>query len=61
MYRDGVLPPSAWIDITALDELRGIAVAEGCLRLGALACHEELAPVSAGASPCPPPWGRRAP
>lgn len=43
MHKDGAIPSSAWVDVTALEELRGIVLLGGHLRLGALATHEEVA------------------
>jgi CO/xanthine dehydrogenase FAD-binding subunit len=39
----GTLPPARFIDILALDELRGIEAMDGGLRIGALTTHTEMA------------------
>ena len=45
--------PSALIDIGRLDELKGIGVADGHVRIGALTTHAELAASSELAAQCP--------
>lgn len=41
-HKDGVVPSSSWIDITAIDSLRGIDLCDGWVRIGARAVHEEI-------------------
>ena len=43
LMKIGVLEPGALVDITALDELRGFEVADGRIRLGALALMSAVA------------------
>ncbi|NDD28854.1 MAG: xanthine dehydrogenase family protein subunit M [Proteobacteria bacterium] len=43
MHKDGVIPSSSWVDITAIAELGGIEVRDGRVRLGARVTHEEIA------------------
>ena len=45
--------PAALIDIGRLDELKGISVTDGRVRIGALTTHAELAASSALAERCP--------
>ena len=45
--------PAALIDIGRLDELKGISVADGRVRIGALTTHAELAASSELAEQCP--------
>ena len=41
-HKDGVVPTSTWIDITAMESLRGIELRGEHLRIGARAVHEEV-------------------
>lgn len=41
-HKDGAIASSSWIDITAIESLRGIDLCEGWVRVGARAVHEEL-------------------
>jgi len=42
-HKDGAIPESTWLDVTGIDELRGIRVLNGEVWIGALATHEEMA------------------
>jgi CO/xanthine dehydrogenase FAD-binding subunit len=42
LFNAGVAPARRFIDLWALDELRGISVVDGVLRLGALSTYREL-------------------
>ncbi|MBN2406255.1 MAG: xanthine dehydrogenase family protein subunit M [Elusimicrobia bacterium] len=43
LKKEGQLEDRPWIDISRLEELKGIRLEEGCLRIGALATMAELA------------------
>ncbi len=42
-HKDGVIPSSTWIDVTAIKELGGITSEKSDIKLGGLATHEEMA------------------
>lgn len=41
-HKDGAIPSSSWIDLTAISALNGIEQQGSVIRLGALASHEEM-------------------
>lgn len=42
-HKDGAVPSSTWIDVTALSSLAGIEVRDARVRIGALTTHEDMA------------------